>query len=91
MTDLSKHLREQAAIFRQEDSLGRGAKELEAAADLIEQQAASIAELSLDLERTREERNRSQIEARREIHKEYRDYIAQLEAQIDAIPGGDTK
>ena len=45
MSDLSKHLREQAAIFREEDSLGRGAKELEDAAELIEQQAARIAEL----------------------------------------------
>lgn len=45
MTALSKHLREQAAIFRQEDSLGRGAKELDAAAALIEQQADRIGEL----------------------------------------------
>jgi hypothetical protein len=34
--ELAKHLREQAQIFREEDELGRGAKELEEAANLLE-------------------------------------------------------
>jgi hypothetical protein len=43
--DLIKHLRDQAAIFRAEDRLGRGAAKLEEAADLIEQQAARLTAL----------------------------------------------
>lgn len=65
-------------------ALFQAAKELKAEKA---EQAARIAELSLDLERTREERNRSGVEARREISKEHRDYIAKLEAQIAALTG----
>lgn len=52
------------------------------AADLIEQQAARIAELATDLERTRQDRNSAHVQARREIGKEYSDRIADLEAQL---------
>jgi hypothetical protein len=38
---LAKHMREQARIFWVEDSLGRGAKELEEAATLLENQAVT--------------------------------------------------
>ena len=62
-----------------------GLTEVDEAADLIEQQAAKIAELATDLERTRNERNAAQVQARREISKEYRDYIAKLEAQIATV------
>lgn len=62
MSALIKHLREQAAIFRRDDSLGLGASKLEDAADaleanavLIEQQALRIAELEAHVELLRQE------------------------------------
>lgn len=42
-TKIAKHLREQAKLFRQEDPLGRGAKELEQAANLLESRGATCA------------------------------------------------
>jgi hypothetical protein len=59
-------------------SLFQAAKELK---QEKAEQAARIAELYLDLERTRNERNAAHVKARREIHAEYRDRIAELEAR----------
>lgn len=62
-----------------------GLTEVDEAAELTEQQAAKIAELATDLERTRQDRNSAHVQARREISKEHRDYIAKLEAKIAAL------
>lgn len=60
------------------------------AADLLEQQAARIAELATDLERTRQDRNSAHVQARREIGKEYRDHndalLSALAECRDAFP-----
>jgi hypothetical protein len=85
MSTLIETLRMRADIEARLSGTDRsGGLYLEAAA-LIEQQAAKIAELADDLERTRHERNFSHVQARREISKEHRAYIAKLQAQIAAV------
>jgi hypothetical protein len=64
-----------------------GLTEVDDAATLLEEQAARIVELSLDLERARNERNAAHVKARREIHAEYRDRIAALEARAGEAVG----
>jgi hypothetical protein len=53
--------------------------------DLVEEQAAEIAKLSIELEHKRSERNAVHVHVRREIGKEYQDRIAELEAQIASL------
>lgn len=55
------------------------------AANLIESQAARIAELQLELEKTRQERNAAGVKARRELMPAYEALIAELEKERDAL------
>lgn len=58
------------------------------AADVIEQQAAKIAEMAIDLERTRNERNATYVKARREITLEYQALLRQKDeifAQLSSV------
>jgi len=55
------------------------------AADLIESQAARIAELQRELETARQERNAAGVKARRELMPAYEARIAELEKERDAL------
>ncbi|KAA0089300.1 hypothetical protein CIW54_07485 [Paraburkholderia sp. T12-10] len=62
-----------------------GSQRAERAANLIESQAASIAELQRELESTRQERNAAGVNARRELMPAHEARIAELEKERDAL------